>query len=78
MAELTAAWGEWHQDVDRIIDAGQDRVVVLLRLNARGRESGVPVHFPWAMVMTLCGGRVATSRAFIDQDEAFQAVGLRE
>jgi ketosteroid isomerase-like protein len=78
ITEMAAAWDPWRQDVERVIDAGQDRVVALLRLIARGRESGVPVQFPWALVMTLKGGRIATSRAFIDQHKALKAAGLEE
>ena len=78
LAETAAAWDPWQQEVERIIDAGQDCVVALLRLNARGRESGVPVQFQWAMVVTLRGGRMATSLVFLDQGQALKAVGLEE
>jgi ketosteroid isomerase-like protein len=78
IAEMAAAWDPWEQEVERIIDAGQDCVVGLLRLNAQGRESGVPVQFPWAMVVTLRGGRMATSRVFLDQGQALKAVDLEE
>ena len=78
IAEMVAAWDPWQQEVERIIDAGQDCVVAHLRLNAQGRESGVPVQFPWAMVVTLRGGRMATSRVFLDQGQALKAVDLEE
>jgi ketosteroid isomerase-like protein len=78
ISEMVAAWDPWRQEVERIIDARENGVVALLLLNARGKESGVPVRFPWAMVVTLRGGRMATSRVFLDQGQALKAVGLEE
>jgi ketosteroid isomerase-like protein len=78
IAEITAAWDSWQQEVERVLDAGENVVVALLLLNARGKASGVPVRFPWAMVVTLRGGRMATSRVFLDQGQALKAVGLEE
>jgi ketosteroid isomerase-like protein len=77
-AEMVAAWDPWQQQVERSIDAGENGVVVLLTLRAQGGGSGVPVEFHWAMVMVLRGGRITTSRVFLDQDEALKAVGLEE
>ena len=75
-AEMVAAWDPWQQEIERVIDTGENGVVLLLTLRARGRGSGVPVEFHWAMVMALRGGRITTSRVFLDQDEALKAVGL--
>jgi ketosteroid isomerase-like protein len=76
IAEMVAAWDPWQQEIERVIDADENGVVALLRLNARGKESGVPVRSPWAMVVTLRGGRMATSRVFLDQGQALKAAGL--
>ena len=78
IAEMVAAWDPWQQEIERVIDADENGVVALLRLNARGKESGVPVRFPWAMVVTLRGGRMETSRVFLDPGQALKAVGLEE
>ncbi len=45
LGEMSAAFEPWQQEVERIIDAGEDRGVALMRLTARGKESGVPVQF---------------------------------
>jgi ketosteroid isomerase-like protein len=76
MDQMNAAWESWEQEVERVLDAGEKGVVVLLRLKARGRESGANVEFPWAMVVVLCDGRIATSRVFLQRDEALKAAGL--
>jgi ketosteroid isomerase-like protein len=76
LAEMAAAFDPWRQDIERLIDAGQGRVVAFMRLTARGKESGVPVEFPWAIVITVRGGRIAAARVIVDRDEALRAVGL--
>jgi ketosteroid isomerase-like protein len=76
MADLDAAWQEWHQEVEQVLDAGERGVVVLVRLNARGRESGAPVDQAWAMVITLRDGKLASSRTFLDRDKALEFAGL--
>src|SRR5437763_4241435 len=47
--DLDATWQEWRQEIDDILDAGDDDVVVLVRLVATGRQSGALVEQPWAM-----------------------------
>ena len=78
IAEMVAAWDPWQQEVERVIDAGENGVVALLHLNARGKESGVPVQFSWALVVTLRRGKMAASRVFLDQGQALKTVGLEE
>ena len=76
MADLDAAWQEWHQEVEQVLDAGDRGVVVLVRLKARGRESGAPVDQAWAMVITLRDGKLASSRTFLDRDQALRFAGV--
>jgi ketosteroid isomerase-like protein len=78
LSDLNAAWQEWRQEIDDVIDAGEDHVVVLARLKARGRESGAPVDQPWAMVITLRHGHLIASRTFLDRTQALKAVGLEQ
>jgi ketosteroid isomerase-like protein len=76
LAEMSAIWDSWQQEVERVLDAGEKGVVALLRFRARGRESAVPVESPWAIVATLRDGRIVTSRVFLTHEEALEAVGL--
>jgi ketosteroid isomerase-like protein len=75
-ADMNAAWQDWRQEVERVLDAGENGVVVLVRLRARGRESGAPVDRRWAMVVKLRDGKIAASHAFIEPSDALKAVGL--
>jgi len=76
--DLDATWQEWRQEIDDIHDAGDDDVVVLVRLVATGRQSGALVEQPWAMVITVTGGKLIASRTFLDRHRALKAVGLEE
>jgi ketosteroid isomerase-like protein len=48
--------------VERLIDAGDDRVVALLRLSAVGKRSGAPVEWAMGQVVELDEGRVVRVR----------------
>ena len=68
-AMLRDAWSEWRFEPERTIDAG-DRVVVFMRVVAKGRESGVPIERTSTQVVTVCDGRMTSSRVYRDRREA--------
>jgi ketosteroid isomerase-like protein len=80
--EFMRAWTEDFDDystrVERLIDAGDDRVVALTRLTATGKASGVPVELNLGVVCDLEDGRIARVRNYLSHAEAIEAVGLRE
>ena len=76
-AMLRDAWSEWRFEPERTIDAGA-RVVVFMRVVAKGRESGVPIERTSTQVVTVCDGRMTSSRVYRDRAEALKAVGLAE
>jgi ketosteroid isomerase-like protein len=63
--------------VERLIDVG-DRVVSLFRIRAVGAESGISVERGDGMVWVFREGKLVRLDYFNDQDEALEAVGLRE
>jgi ketosteroid isomerase-like protein len=75
-AEMDDIWDSWHEEIERVIDAGEEGVVGLMRFRARGHGSSVPVESPWAMVATVRDGRIIAARVFLTHDEALEAVGL--
>jgi ketosteroid isomerase-like protein len=78
IADLDASWQEWRQEIEDVLDAGDGRVLVLVRLKARGRESGAPVDQPWAMLITLREGKLIASHTYLDRARAFGAAGLSQ
>jgi hypothetical protein len=74
--------------VERLEPIGADRILALLRVTATGRASGISAgadvldrggsEFPTATIYDLAGGRIRRIRVFMDRQEAFEAVGLRD
>ena len=78
MRRLTEGFEDLRFEVERIIDAGDNRVVSITRLFGTGARSGVPVELRSAHVLWLDGGRIVRSDEFLDPAEALEAVGLAE
>jgi ketosteroid isomerase-like protein len=82
VSEYMRTWAEDFDhltvDVERLIDAPDDRVVALVRQRASGQGSGVPVEMDLAVVYDLKDGRVVRIRNYLDPADALEAVGLRE
>jgi ketosteroid isomerase-like protein len=69
------SWSERHLDVDELIDAAPDTVVVVGRMRGQGRASGVAVQARSATVWTLREGKVTATKFYPTSDEALKAVG---
>jgi ketosteroid isomerase-like protein len=81
-AEFMRAWTEnfedWSIRLERLIDAGDDRVVGLTHQSATGKASGAPVELNLGTVAELKDGRVVRMRNYLTYAEALEAAGLRE
>ena len=77
LSDFGAAWARWDMEIERLIDAG-DRVVSLLRLRAVGVGSGAVVERSDGIVWTFRDDKLFRVDYFNNQDEALEAVGLRE
>jgi ketosteroid isomerase-like protein len=55
-----------------------DQVVVLMRFQGSGSESGVPVDQPMGVVVSVTDGKIRRMRTFLSHDDALAAVGLRK
>jgi ketosteroid isomerase-like protein len=72
---LESAWEHFRIFPDRFLE-GADCVLVLARLEGRGRSSGATVDAPLGMAFDLRNGRVSRIRGYLDHDEALKATGL--
>ena len=68
---------EWSVEPEKYIDAGE-RVVVLLRLSARGRGSGLSLERLDGMVWTVRNGKAIRLDYYNNPTEALEAAGLEE
>jgi uncharacterized protein len=78
IGEMHDTFDEFRSVPEKLIDAGDDRVVVLARHAGVGRGSGAPFDQRVGHVWTLRDGKLIEWRAYLDQSEALEAVGLSE
>jgi ketosteroid isomerase-like protein len=79
--EFMQAWTQeqfqdWSIELERLLDAGGNRVVAFFHQRAIGRVSGVPVDLRMATLYELEDGRILRMRHFLDREEALEAAGL--
>jgi ketosteroid isomerase-like protein len=82
VVEYMRTWSEdfesWSLEVERLIDAPDDRVVALVHQRAIGKGSGAPVEMRLAAVYDLEGGRVIRIQNFINPADALEAAGVAD
>jgi ketosteroid isomerase-like protein len=79
--EFMGTWTEdfeWSIDLERLIDAGDDRVLAMFHQHATGKASGATVEMHMAVLHELENGRVIRMRNFLNPAEALEAAGLSE
>jgi ketosteroid isomerase-like protein len=72
-----AQWDQWTVEVERIVDAQGDRVVVFQREKGRS-ASGLNMDELHAEVYDVRGGKIVRRQGFSDPNDALKAAGLRE
>jgi ketosteroid isomerase-like protein len=77
-AKWTAPYDEWDMDVEHQVDAGDDRIVAVIRQRGRLRGADSWVELRFGIVCTVAGRLIRRMQAFETPAEAFEAVGLRE
>jgi ketosteroid isomerase-like protein len=76
-ADWERSWESWRWEPEKFIDAGE-RVVAVLRVHARGRESGVDLDRIDGAVWTLRDGKCVRLDYYGSREQALEAAGLRE
>jgi ketosteroid isomerase-like protein len=72
-------WGRSARfEAERVLDVDDERVLVLVRVTARGQERGVPVEIQDAHEVTVRDGVVVRVKVYADRAEALEAAGLRD
>jgi ketosteroid isomerase-like protein len=71
-------WEDWRVELDRFIDAGDDRVVVLTHERGRNKATGMELDALHAELYTVRDAQIVRWQGFSVRAEALEAVGLRE
>ena len=66
-------FSEFHYDADEVEEIGDDQVLVLGRIFARGRATGMPLSGEFGHIWTVRDGRASHVEAHRDRDEARKA-----
>jgi ketosteroid isomerase-like protein len=75
MAESDAAFDVQRMEAEEWRDLGDD-VLLIGRVHARGRESGVEIDSAIAWLYTLRDGKIVLARGYLDVQQALEAAGL--
>ena len=78
MRTWTEEFEDWSIRLERLIDAGDDRVVALSHQSATGKASGAPIEWKNGQVWELKDGRVVRARNYLNHAAALEAAGLSE
>ena len=70
-------WDDWTVEVERIVDAGSEQVVLFMRERGRSK-SGLEMDERHAELYICRDGKVIRRQGFSDPDQALEAVGLSE
>jgi ketosteroid isomerase-like protein len=75
---LNDAWERFHILRDGFRDVPDHLVIMLGRLEGRGKASGVQIVESLGMVFDFRDGEISRIRGFLDHGEALRAAGLAE
>jgi ketosteroid isomerase-like protein len=78
MLEYLRAMADLRIEAEHIIDLGGERVLVLSRHTARGKQSGVPIEHELGDLFTLRAGKIVRFDSYWSRAAALEAVGLSE
>ena len=77
-AEWTGAYEEWGQEIEDIIDAGDNQVLEVNRQRGRLRGSNSWVALRLGILYTLKNGLITRAEVYASPEEALDAAGLSE
>ena len=74
-------WVDMFDDVKlepvELMNAGENRVIAVLRGSGRAKLSGVAADLTYAVVYTIRNGKIARGREYWTKEQALEAAGLQ-
>lgn len=77
IARWAAMWDSWEVNLEDVIDAGDQRVIVFFRERGRAK-TGLSVEERHAELYLVRDGKIVYRKGFADADQALVEAGLRE
>ena len=78
LEEWLNSFDDYRYEIDRIIDCGNDEVLVQASEVGRGAASGAEVRQTMYELLTIRDGMIFRIREYYDEGQALEAAGLRE
>jgi ketosteroid isomerase-like protein len=78
MTSYLDALADLRVEAERMIDLGDDRVLVLSRQTARGKTSALPFDSEFGDLFTFRNGKILRYASYWDRADALAAAGLSE
>ena len=76
--DMAESWQEWRNEIEELVEVGDDTVAFAIRFCGVARESGVPVEARLGLVCVLSEGKVLRSRSYPSGEEALEALGIQK
>jgi ketosteroid isomerase-like protein len=76
LEDVASVWDEWRVEVQRITEAPDGRVLIVMTMHARGKGSGVPLAECTAHIWTLADGKLLRNEPFREPEQALLELGL--
>jgi ketosteroid isomerase-like protein len=76
LREFWEAWDEFTITPREFVDAGEERIVALLSLHARGRGSGIVMERLFAEIWTVRKGKAIDYQLYRYPNQALASVGI--
>jgi ketosteroid isomerase-like protein len=74
--DIESAWAEWNVAVERVEEAADGRVAIVMTMHARGKESGIEIADRTAHVWALRDGRLVHNTLYRDPEAALRELSL--
>ena len=71
-------WEHYDSEAEQVLDAGGDRVAVVVRETGQGKGGGIEMTNRWGLVVTVHDGKIVHTMVYPTPEEALEAAGLRE
>jgi ketosteroid isomerase-like protein len=75
--DFLAAWEDFRIEADRVVSGTAGMYVLLLRLQGRGKGSGVSIDAEVANLVRIRDGKITRLEMFWDRDAALRAAGAQ-
>jgi ketosteroid isomerase-like protein len=76
--DFTSAWSDFSVAAEETIALDDGRYLVLVRLNGRGSESGLPIEQAGANIVGLDGDLIRRFELYFDRERGLAAAGVTD